>query len=849
MISTVVTVLVLLGLAAAVLIGVSRVFIAISARLSKISSPRSAKRRAVPEPTLAEILARDRSRNARATKPPRRGTAHVATSLPPPANEPVAIVAPPASSRADSPTHVATPATSAKESATELHNEKAQFREKFHAALGVVMSQHEAVVLPQRQDEPQQGDKLRIDSRTAPRWVPFGKDVLWGSVTIAGGGYYIGRPTAASQRHPSLFDPSLRFDFKNPDWTGQTMPYWPQYADISERARGAFVGFLNSPRNASIGIGHVFLYLYGLERRLLVDAIADDAARTEVPVILAELRRLVTVYGPSSGSIQRYLPALINATTAIFVPDDGKVPGPPEIAPIEFDAMTLRALGRINAQRQPLPAGWALTWARILTPVAHSSTWDCVWPEARSLFNLRYASAYPKGLVVPAARSKLKVRYRWAAIGNRESEFELGVPDVSGIVAPVRPLSALLATVLNALEPLRKIRRSKTRTPIAEVIALPEELRGAQVPPELAALNAAVRAALTDKPVAPFAIADLVRGFGLDTRKKPGKRDATLLATGLEALNIGMEPDVRFGAPALEADGTAVLFRLSSGAVRAPSAAYGAALVLVQAGLLVAGDDGMTATEVDAAVRAIEEQFELAPSERERMSAHIELLKRSPPKLNRVESIVRLLPESDRQAFAHVLLDIAAADGQITPGEVRLLERFYKALQLDPARVHADLHHAATGHRRRPAAASGSVHVLDQDAIAAKLAETARVQAALAQIFVEEAPTVPPPVAPQVAGSPSAARGPVVDGLDADGVALLVQLLAGDRGEIPRAELEAICESAGLPVEGALESLNEAAFTHAGEALLEGDDPLEFNPHARDTLRDLVHRNPSGASA
>jgi hypothetical protein len=46
------------------------------------------------------------------------------------------------------------------------------------------------------------------------------------------------------------------------------MPYWPSYGDISPAARRAFLDWLSTGRqDSTYGIGHVFIFFYGLEHR------------------------------------------------------------------------------------------------------------------------------------------------------------------------------------------------------------------------------------------------------------------------------------------------------------------------------------------------------------------------------------------------------------------------------------------------------------------------------------------------------------------------------------------------------------------------------------------------------
>lgn len=671
---------------------------------------------------------------------------------------------------------------------------------------------------------------FRLERSTPAQWVPFGTDVTWGSATIKGGGFYAGIPRSLSERHASLIEPGLPYDYRHPDWTGSTMPYWPQYASIQPRARGAFISFLNSPRDGRVGVGLVFLYFYGFERRLLKDALEDADARREVPAILAELERLRSIYG-ENGSFRTYSNALISTARAIFAPSDAAV-SPPDPPPSELDSATRYGLGRMVAEGRPLPAEWALAWARAAAPEARSSMWDCVWPEVRRLFEQRYLKKFPSGLVISAPKSRLRIDYRWAAIAaGAPTTFDLQVPDVSRSEAKTRPLTQLLVPVLNELEPLRRVRRSRARTPLAELAAMPAEIRGTSVPAELAPVQRRIRSELAQHATAPIATSELARGFGLGADGKLSKREASLLATALESLGAGIEPDVRFGGATPRIDGTSILFALPSEAARAPTAAFSAALLLIQAALLVASEDGWNQAELDAIIQSVEDQFELSASERARIGAHIELLRRDPPKPRSVESAVRALPAHDREAFARTLVDIAAADGMISPGEIRLLERFYKALQLDPARVHGDLHRAATG--QRPTGQGAKGHALDEAAIAAKLAETARVQAALSQIFVEES------TAPSAGVTAPSTTSKTIASLDADHSKLLERLVSTDLQEISRAEFDAWCEALSLLPDGALEALNELAFEYGDEPLAEDGDPLQINPDARGALRAL----------
>lgn len=111
--------------------------------------------------------------------------------------------------------------------------------------------------------------------------------------------------------------------------------------------------------------------------------------------------------------------------------------------------------------------------------------------------------------------------------------------------------------------------------------------------------------------------------------------------------------------------------------------------------------------------------------------------------------------------------------------------------------------------------------MLDPAVIAAKLAETAEVSSLLSSIFTEEEQPPTALAAPVV--------GDTVAGLDVAHSELLRRLATRDTWT--RADIEAACDELGLLTDGALDTLNEAAYDIAGDPLVEGDDRVAVDTH------------------
>ena len=148
-------------------------------------------------------------------------------------------------------------------------------------------------------------------------WISAGQTTLVKALSIPGGMLYVGSTLTAPDGsiEPAQIDPTLEVDSQAADPQERLFGYWPRYDDISPTARRAYLTWLAGGRqDPSADVGYVFLFFYGLERRVLVDAKTDAAARAEVPAIMGEVERLRTIY--SNRSFQSYTKSFLEYVVA-----------------------------------------------------------------------------------------------------------------------------------------------------------------------------------------------------------------------------------------------------------------------------------------------------------------------------------------------------------------------------------------------------------------------------------------------------------------------------------------------------------------------------------------------------
>ncbi len=684
-------------------------------------------------------------------------------------------------------------------------------------------------------------------------WIPPGRRVTIGGYVINGGMLYIGTGLLAVNTYvgtePALIDPTLPLSRK-PSNGWLRYYYAPAYKDLPPPERAAYLRWLaGDRRDPNAPVEHVLLFFYGLERRLMADARRSPRAWDDAPAIVAAVEDLLDRYG-GHYSFAYHARAFLEAVRLL---DGGSGraydDAPPETTRgWELPYQIKLAMGQLSADRRPIPAEWALAWLRAHPDTRLPTPATRCPEEFKRLFILRYQEQYGEGMVLKPNKRRLHLQYRSASktfaggvklpVGN--------VPDISGLRMPVQKLTEIAAECSEALRPYSRwvLRRPDDTDSLAAAMLLPPELAGTNR--NVDELRAWIEGRLAHEQTTMIAGADLIARWPASTPEKLSKVEFVLYAQLLDRLGYGVEPDVRFGGPTLSA-GPAAIFRLPPGPETQASPAYMRATLLLLLANTVCFADGPPG---EAERRYLGAYAEVAPglteAEKHRLRAHLRWRFTTDARLTGLKPRLDSLRAEDRPAIGRFLVSVAAADGSVSPAEVKVLEKVYRLLGLAPGDVYGEIHaHSVSWAAREPVSvrAAGPAHggfaipappprqvELDGARVERKLADSAAVSALLGSIFQDEEPTSSTEIA-----DPPPAEEPLVAGLDAAHSALLRALAA--RPSWGRVELEALAADQGLLPDGALDTINEAALEASGEPVCEGEDPIEMNEEA---LKELL---------
>jgi uncharacterized tellurite resistance protein B-like protein len=687
-------------------------------------------------------------------------------------------------------------------------------------------------------------------------WFPPGKAVQIGYHLVPDGMVYAGSGLQSVWPEygiePALINP--RLPIGRPVSRDVQIGYWPSYSGVDPDCRATYLNWLATGRcDPQVDIGYVFLFFYGLERRLLSELAPSNDSRSEWQYLLAELTRLLHIYS-GNGSFQSYGRSLLDYAQILTASTGYVPPEPPRKRQgYELPSSVKLSLATFAVQGKPLPWEWAFAWYACHPEVSLRTPARRCDNEFRILFGWRYVGQYGHGMILQPNKTMLSVSHRPASASFMGREFvaKTNLPDVSVQRKAFAAIAELARKAETDLEPYsRWLGKNPARRGQLEGVALlPDELARQHRGAATKEIREWLERHLQDKLMAALKAEELFAWIAPARAEKLTKKEMVVLAQLLAKLGYGLEPDVRFGGPSLRVGDWATVFRLAADAPTAASEAYLAATLLSDLFVAVAAADGtLGRDEYDLLVRHLREQLILPAREANRLNAHIWWLYHAKPSVKGLQKFFGAVSEEQKLALSAFLIQVVCVDGVVAPAEVAVLERVYGMLGLYQAQVHADIHQHMSGaanaptepvvvHEGQPeigvripakaADSSEPAAPLDMALIQRKIAETADIAKLLAGVFEEEEETVR-------AATPTSLAG--VCGLDGAHTALLMQLQ--EHHELRRAEFQELAAAYSLLPDGALDALNEAALDVCDELVCETEeDDIRINP---DVLKEML---------
>lgn len=672
-------------------------------------------------------------------------------------------------------------------------------------------------------------------SNTTPaRWVKPGESITIQNIVIKNGNFYFGGQlkTYSSGEYvylyndgsdASLVNDSLSIEPGSRHYYDESLGYWPTFATLSPRCRGAYLDWLASDRSdASCPVGYVFIYFYGLERRILADGTQEVISDNEFKALFGEISRLRTVF-QASGSFRHYATQLLEMMIILR----------PKLLSIhtenEYFSSRSSLLFRLNLatvvdKGQPVCADLALAWIHYFPDYPLRTPARRCHSEFSALFKQRYTQKYGDGIVVKPNKTRLYLSYTPASGTLRELQVkkQMDLPDPSVLKAPVQKLIPVAESCINALDAYSRYlgKKDASASDVAAIMLLPDEILTEDAERLFAEFKH-----WADEKIREHSglatVADFWARLGMPVPDKINKKEAELMQNFARRAGYGIAPDMRYHLVRPEPEGHIVLFPEGHAEFYVPSAEFTSVSVALRLGAMIAQmDKRVDVAEQATLEKTIDHNDTLSPTEKRSLHAYLTWRLNTPANQAGLKAKIEQLSDKEKSAISNVIISVACADGKIDPAEIKQLEKIYTSLGLDSSTVTSDIHRLSTAETtptatlQTPSATSGAFS-LDERILARHESDTTDVRQLLNTIFTEDEPADESPAEiPPHTGA----------GLDEAHHQLYQRLLEKERWT--RNEVAELCQQFNLMLSGAIEAINDWSFEQVDAPVLDDDDDI-----------------------
>lgn len=684
-------------------------------------------------------------------------------------------------------------------------------------------------------------EQVISENETPGSWILPDEQVNIDGHKIKGMFYFGGRMRALDGRgrEASLVDDSLPRVDTSHHYQDETLGYWPSYSSISEQCRGAYISWLSGPRDdPATPLGYVFIYFYGIERRLLVDLPNNEVSDDERDHLINEVGRLVSIFGNSrsfAGYANRLLDYL-RITSPCKALENGNASGDKNHHSQYFKFKLSTAVH----ENRPIPADLALDWVLGLPEYQQKTAAKRCPEEFRHLFSIRYNEQYDNGLVIKPNKTKLRLNHYPASESLRSfSPAELDLPDPTALKAPVKKLVELADKCNSELDPYSRYvgQQKNSPTDIEAHLLLPEQLLGSKKSPLLGDLKDWMSQAVNQNSGI-IAVSELWEKLDKTPPSKINKKEVELIEQITHQTGFSFAPDFRYHRIKPTPDGIIVLSNELHGQYFEPSTLFHKLATILRLGSTVACiDNQVKLGEIEFLTQLIDNDNHISPTEKSSLHTYLTWLLNSPIRMLGIKGALNKLSAGHKNIVGDILVEVAMSDGSVSPEEVKQLEKLYSALGLDKSKVTTDIHrlssHMPTPRQKAadtavPQPSDSGGFALDEERLKLLGRETAEVSAFIGDIFADtgEGDDIEKPPHTEEAAPEFKHEETDIDESTLDLIYQPVyeQLIAKD--EWSREELATLCQQHKLMLDGTIEAINDWSFNMVDAALLEDEGDL-----------------------
>jgi uncharacterized tellurite resistance protein B-like protein len=686
------------------------------------------------------------------------------------------------------------------------------------------------------------GSRTKIsgsDNSVEGRWLGADTSITIHNRKLSRGFIFYGNKLKGLDNYSSedcLIDPSLpafrpmSIENSTEFYTDASLCYWPNYAGLSQQCRGVYLDWLASDRSQpNIPIGYVFLYFYGLERRIIANKDSIHLIdMKEYIEIFHEIVRLRQIYG-SNNSFNNYSGNLL----ALMIYLRPVVTKHLKNELFQFsNALFFKLMLAVTVKNgKPIKAGLALDWLRYSSEYYFRSAARRCKNEFQQLFFLKFKEYFANGILIKPNNTRLNIEYQAASRSTGYYQWDnTNLPDPSILKRPLENLITIAEQCTDQLGDYSRYlaREDSSRDDFSALMLLPAELFNVSRSPVISQFRQWVNYVLLEQNGL-ASVKDFWKNIHSDLPKAINKTENALMQRIATRFGLTIIPDSRIQRIKINPNGFIVLYESQNPANFLPGEEFRYTELLLRLGVIVANIDGyIHDREKELLTHFIDSNACLQDAEKQYLHAFLIWCLNNTYGMQGLKDKIEKLDSSQRRIISNLLISIAMADGTVETKEIKQIEKLYTALGLDKSTVASDIHalsvSAAKPLQTQPLPVSKSdngvaekldTSILDSAILKLHESETSDVQSLLGTIFADNEEEQQLRPEPEVHDNQK---------LDSIHQQLFDILITQERWT--HDEFIGLCKQFNLLPDGAIETINEWAYECVDAPLVEEDDDI-----------------------
>jgi uncharacterized tellurite resistance protein B-like protein len=683
-------------------------------------------------------------------------------------------------------------------------------------------------------------------------WYSPGQTVQFEDLKLRGGMFYSTPKVLDWPGEPSAIVATASVS-KHADAPSNDIGYYPAYQNLPPSQRRTYLEWLaagrRDPRPEERALGYLFLFFYGIERRIIVEKDRD-------PSLIEELLALLLHYAPhhKSRSLRGYFLSLAHYGSRLmgaeqyrhywprfFEIDDGKT---------GEEAMKL-VLANLCDLREPMH--WSIGYRLAMSnPESRKSVVvSRAQQEFWTLFQSRFENEFAGGMNLKAAKQAAVFRYQPASSAllaradyGKAWPYEMKVANVAGMHSQFTRVSEIWNSCVDDLSGYTRAVSSKRQTDAAGLKAwleLPAELKADIASPMQPFWDWMTSSAPRQDEFHFVTAGAIALWFGISERKKLTRTQASEMVYGAAAMGWTIAPHPTHLDQGFAWDQEITVYKRSSPDPLEPQTP-GLVRLLYLLMPVAAADGTVEQSEIDAFHKLMGHEV-TKDSDWQYLEAVLAALMRDTNvAVQALPTMMKHITERARDTVFNLLVHIAAADGEVVPEELKVLRKIARAFELDSDAAERILRDDVAFREVRvteakPAERAGEAIPekerkqpaglqLDMDRIAALTKETHEVVSMLSAVMTEDSDPEPEPPTVATADPANSSVPDWATSIEARYQAALVYLVQHD--ELDRESFDSLAIEHQLMTDDLFNSINTWADETLGDFLLERSEPIRI---------------------